>query len=159
MSELKQHIIEAFKANLEMHESVGDAIKDLVDRIANDGYSPGLEKEVADDWDVKPELLLRMFKQKYNKEPKDMSISKNDSKVIDAAKRKAKEYRNQFSGQFDKYVGKIFERPGVPGKRYVFVAWTGKDIHIITIPDQKEMRLVFSNAQAASNFLDKNIIS
>lgn len=158
MTELKQYIIETFKVNLQMHESVGDAIKDLVDRIAHDGYKKGLEKEVADDWDVNPALLIRMFKQKYNKEPSEMSVSKDDTKVIEAAKRKAKEYRNQFSGQFEKYVGKVFERPSAPGKRYVFVAWTGKDIHMITIPDQKEMRLVFSNAQAASNFLEKNII-
>jgi hypothetical protein len=151
----------SFKAFLEesINESLADAMKDLVDRIGSDGYTKGLEKEVADDWDIKPELLTRMFKQKYNKEPSEMSISKDDSKVIEAAKRKAKEYRNQFSGQFDKYVGKIFERPGAPGKRYVFVAWTGKDIHMITIPDQKEMRLVFNNAQSAQSFLEKNIIN
>jgi hypothetical protein len=151
----------SFKAFLEesINESLADAMKDLVDRIGSDGYTKGLEKEVADDWDIKPELLTRMFKQKYNKEPSEMSISKDDSKVIEAAKRKSKEYRNKFSGQFDKYVGKVFERPSVPGKRYVFVAWTGKDIHMITIPDQKEMRLVFNNSQSAQSFLEKNIIN
>ena len=141
-----------------MSESLADAMKDLVDRIGADGYKAGLEKEVADDWEIKPELLTRMFKQKYNKEPKDMSISTDNSKIIDAAKRKAKEYRNQFSGQFDKYVGKVFKDP-TRGKEYVFVAWTGKDIHMITIPDQKEMRFAFSNPNAAANYLRKNIIN
>lgn len=141
-----------------INESLADAMKDLVDRISTDGYKAGLEKEVADDWDIKPELLIRMFKQKYNKEPKDMSISTDNSKIIDAAKRKAKDYRNQFSGQFDKYVGKVFKDP-TRGKEYVFVAWTGKDIHMISIPKQEERRLAFSNTNAAANYLQKNIVN
>ena len=158
MLELKHYIIEAFKTNLKMHESVGDAVNDLVDRIAHDGYKKGIEKEVADDWDVNAALLVRMFKQKYNKEPSEMKISKDDSKVIEAAKRKAKEYRNKFSGQMDKYVGKIFKDP-TRGKEYVFVAWTGKDMHLITIPDQKEVQLTFGNIAAAQKYLSKHIIN
>ena len=156
---IKQFIFESFKDKLNENEYLNDAMKDLVDRLKNDGYRKGIEQEVASEWDVKPELLSRMFRQKYNKEPKDMVISNDDTKVIEAAKRKAKQYRNQFSGDFDKYVGKIFERPSAPGKKYVFVAWTGKDIHAISIPKQEERRIVLPNSRAAADFLRKNIIN
>jgi hypothetical protein len=157
MLNFKQYIIET---NSSIHESVGDAINDLVDRIKNDGYKPGLEKQVADEWEINPALLLRMFKQKYNnKEPKDFSISSVDDKIIANAKEKAKQYRNSFSGEFSKYVGKVFQRPERPDKQYVFVAWTGKDIHAIEIPRQKEVRIRFANANSASFFLQKNIMN
>lgn len=149
-------------SNFELNENVGDAINDLVDRIRNDGYEKGLEKEVADEWEINSALLVRMFKQKYNKEPKDMAVtnvSKDDAKVIEVAKQKAKEYRNSFSGQFDKYVGKVFQRPDRTDKKYVFVAWTGKDIHAISTPKQEEIRIVFPNARSAAAFLDKYVIN
>ena len=90
-------------------ESIGAAVNDLVDRIRNDGYTRGVEKEVADDWEVNPALLTRMFKKKYNKEPSEMSIDKDETKVIEAAKRAAAAHRNKFTGEFSKYVGRIFE--------------------------------------------------
>lgn len=136
-------------------ESVGEAINDLVDRIKTDGYTDNLEKKVADEWEINPALLVRMFKQKYNKEPKEMNISNDDSKIVAAAKKKAAQYRGQFSGQFEKYVDEIFVRNS---QKLVFVAWTGKDIHAITIPAQKEVRLVFKNTQSAQSYLEKNII-
>jgi hypothetical protein len=153
MLTLKEHI-EYFQ----LQENLSDAMNDLVDRLKHDGYVKGIEHEVAADWDVKPQLLLRMFKQKYNKEPKDMDISTDETKYVEAAKKKAAKYRNQFSGEFDKYVGKVFERPNVPGKKYAFVAWTGKDIHVISIPKQEERRLTFPNTAAGEKFMRKVII-
>ena len=139
----------------EMNESVADAIEDLVDQIKHDGYSKGMEDYVADEYEVNVGLLKRLFKQKYGKEPGEMSISNSDEKVVAAAKRKAAESRSRFSGSLDKYVGKIFLRQN---KKYVFVAWTGKDIHCITIPDQREIYLRFANIKSAQSYLVKNII-
>jgi hypothetical protein len=153
---IKNLILEMIEEQLT--ENIGDAVNDLADTIKHDGYSKGLEASIADDCEVNPALLLRMFKQKYKKDPKDFVISNIDDKIIDAAKRKAKEYRSTagFSGDFEKYVGKVFEREG--NKKYVFVAYTNKGIHVISIPAQKERLISFNNQRDASRFLEKNIM-
>jgi hypothetical protein len=142
----------------QLTENIGDAVNDLADTIKHDGYSKGLEASIADDYEVNPALLLRMFKQKYKKDPKDFVISNIDDKILDAAKRKAKDFRDTegFSGDFEKYVGKVFERS--EHKKYVFVAYTRKGIHAITIPSQKEVIISFNNQRDASRFLEKNIM-
>jgi hypothetical protein len=153
---IKNLILEMIEEQLT--ENIGDAVSDLADTIKHDGYSKGLEASIADDYEVNPALLLRMFKQKYKKDPKDFVISNIDDKIIDAAKRKAKEFRSTagFSGDFDKYVGKVFE--GTVKRKYVFVAYTNRGIHAISIPAQKEMILSFKNQRDASRFLEKNIM-
>jgi hypothetical protein len=139
-------------------ENLGDAMNDLVDRLKTDGFKPNLVKDVADEWEINPALLQRMFTQKYNREPKDFSAGTDEKdKVIEAAKKAARAYRNtSFSGKFDKYVGKIFK--GNHNREYAFVAWTGKDIHALKIPDQKKILLTFNNADSAYKFLEKNIL-
>ena len=141
-----------------LKENLGDAMNDLVDRLKNDGFKPSLVKDVADDWEINPVLLNRMFVQKYNREPKDFSASDGDKdKIIAAAKNAAKTYRDtKFSGDFDKYVGKIFK--GNHNREYAVVAWTGKDIHALRLPDQKKMMLSFNNSISALAFLKKNIL-
>jgi hypothetical protein len=152
---MKKIILEMIEYQLT--ESIGDAVNDLADTIKHDGYSKGLEDKIADEYDVNPALLSRMFKQKYNKDPKDFVIVDIDDKILDAAKRKAKEYRNiaGFSGEFEKYVGKPFNRGD--NKKYVFVAYTNKGIHAISIPAQKEKIISFENRRYASAFLRANI--
>ena len=68
--------------SLNENSDLNDALNDLVDRLKHDGYVKGIEHEVAADWDVKPQLLLRMFKQKYNKDPEDMAISNDETKYV-----------------------------------------------------------------------------
>lgn len=158
MNKFKEYIAEQIEEYLIENSDLNSAMADLVDQIKNDGYEKGMEDEIADDWDIKVQLLVRMFEKKYGKKPQDFKISDNTGKIVAAAKKAAKEYRNDFSGTYDKYVGKIFERPDRKGKQYVFVAWTGKDIHVITIPDQKERRITFRNARSGEAFMKKHIL-
>jgi hypothetical protein len=144
-----------------LDESIGDAVTDLVDTIKNDGYSKGIEDEIAADYDVNPALLIRMFKQKYSKEPKDYKISKNDDeKGLQVAIRKAKESRKKFgvTGDFEEYVGKVFERKGRENTKYVFIAYTKQGIHAIRFPDFSERIISFQNRREASAFLRQNIM-
>ena len=149
--------MQTFKQYTESTSDLNDAIKDLVDRIKNDGFANDLVKNVADDWAIKAPLLDRMFTQKYGKAPKDFVIKDIEAKVVEVAKRKAEEFRKQFSGGMDTYVGKTFSEPD--GRKYAFVAWTGKTIYAISVPGMKKYTISFNHIKHAISYMDKHGLS
>lgn len=53
-----------------------DAVKDLKDTLAHDGYHEGLVAEIAGDWEINPALLVRKFTQYTGKSPSEYTPPK-----------------------------------------------------------------------------------
>lgn len=128
-----------------------DAIDDMKSRIEKNGYSKGLENEVADEWDVKAPLLLRMFKQKTGRDPDDYKRTDMTDKLRAVAVKKAKDDAKRYTGGAD-ISGKLFVRDG---KEYAAIAWTSSGLHVIQVEDGRPFVISFSNAATAYKMIKK----
>ena len=65
---------------------INEALADLHETIREDGFSDGLVETIAKDYDVRPELLARLFEQKHGRAPADYKVaSRADLKKTEEA--------------------------------------------------------------------------
>lgn len=149
----------SFRELVEAMSDLGDALKDLKATIAKDGYKPGLEKEIASDWDVNPALLARKFKEQYGKDPKDYVAPDTSGMSKKAYEAGMKHVRNWVSknirGGESPLEGKTFERNNVP---LIAMAWTSKGLYTWRVDNQSPWIISFPNQMSASRYIDKNVL-
>jgi len=146
-----------------MSANINDAIKDLKSELAGGKeYTPELLKQIADDWEVNPALLIRGFKTATGKDPSEFHIAdkagldqKMLARAIEKAKLKAKAYR----GGVD-ISGKTFTYDNKAGKKApaVAIAFTRDGLEHIDVNTGNHMVLHFPNQNAAWKYLEKHIL-
>jgi Zn-dependent peptidase ImmA (M78 family) len=53
---------------------INEAVRNLKDAIINDGYNETTMIEIAEEWDVNPQALLRKFMESTSKPPEDYKV-------------------------------------------------------------------------------------
>lgn len=74
-----------------------DALKDLRDRLEDDGYHVGLVEFVANEWEVNPDLLQRKFEEAEGVPPEKWDISGAIKRRADWAIAEAKVMSRNFA--------------------------------------------------------------
>lgn len=147
-----------------MSANINDAIKDLKSELAGGKeYTPELLKQIADDWEVNPALLIRGFKTATGKDPSDFVMA--DKGALEAASTKTaiekakKVYKDLgYRGGVD-ILGKVFRREKVGDPRpLVAIAYSREGIEYIDSATMKHMVLSFGHRDGAERFLRKHLI-
>lgn len=141
-------------------QNLNDALKDLKDRLKHQEYTPEMLKDISDDWEINPALLIRKFKEQTGKDPSEFKMANADElnkKTYEKAKEVAADWakRNIANPEASPVLGKPFERAGVP---YVAAAWTSRGLHAVDARNLAVMTIHFSNREAAYKFLMKNVV-
>lgn len=148
-----------FRELIEAMSDLGDAIKDLKSTIAKDGYKSGLEKEIADDWDVNPALLVRKFKEQYGKDPKDYvapDTGTMNKKAYEAGMKHVRDWVSKnIQGGESNVEGKTFVNNNVP---LIAMAWTSKGLYCWRTDKQEVWILRFANQTAAYKYITTHIL-
>lgn len=103
-------------------ENLNDALKDLRDRITEDGFVTGLVEKVARDWDLKAALLDRKFAEKYGvaaSEYRALTKTALRNLAIEIAMKSAVSFSERFTGGAD-VLGKSFK--DTDGEEFIAVA-------------------------------------
>lgn len=138
--------------------NLAQAIKDLRDDIVGEGYDEDIMKDIAKDNGVAPQLLVRKFEEQFGVAPADYVAPKgiDEEKMIEAAKRAAKEYADANLQQVGSVKhGTVFERPAHPGRKYVTIGWFGNYLLCIRVDTNEVRRITFKNQASAINFIHK----
>lgn len=110
-------------------ESLSDAISDLAMEVVDGADVNTIANEIADEYGINAELLLRKFEEQHTSVETLRNAEKNKampSSRIDNAIKKAREYfTKHFVGEPDEEVGKIFKFKTV---EYAYIAYDGKKI-------------------------------
>lgn len=145
---------------------LNDALKDLKNTLASDGYSPNVVKQVADDWDVNPALLARKFKEATGKDPQDFQMADKESlgkAQFEAGKRKAREWvAKNIRGGESPLEGKPFtfvDKKANQSYQLVASAWTGTKLHAWNITKNSFWEITFPNVGAAAKYIDAHLLS
>ncbi len=108
-----------------------DALKDLRDRLEDDGYRTGIIEFVAHEWEVNPELLLRKFEESEGVPPEKWDVGAALDRRIEAAAKEARVMSRNFArpARFGVLDGEEVELAGLPvrtltRRRVVAVACT-----------------------------------
>lgn len=134
-----------------MTTDLNSALIDLKSRIAS-GFTAGIVAEVADDWDVRPELLDRKFREATGKAPEDFAVLDVSAALRSRARALAAEWRKEFRGGDGSLTGRTFF---LSGREMVAAAWSSEGIHCIRV-DSGERRIVtFPNIAAAAAYIER----
>ena len=165
----KQFVEAATSITESLQESaadLNDALKDLKNTLASDGYSPNVVKQVADDWDVNPALLARKFKEATGKDPQDFQMADKESlgkAQFEAGKRKAREWvAKNIRGGESPLEGKPFtfvDKKANQSYQLVASAWTGTKLHAWNITKNSFWEITFPNIDAAAKYIDAHLLS
>lgn len=141
-------------------QNLNDALKDLKDRLKHGAYTPEMLKDVSDDWEINPALLIRKFKEQTGKDPSEFTMANTDElnkKTYEKAKEVAANWakRNIANPEASPVLGQPFEYEGIP---HVAAAWTSRGLHCVDARNLQVMIIRFSNRDAAVKFLMKNVV-
>lgn len=141
-------------------QNLNDALKDLKDRLKDQKYTPELLKDVADDWEINPALLIRKFKEQTGKDPSEFKMANAEEinkKTYEKAKEVAVDWakRNIADPEASPVLGQPFDYEGIP---HIAAAWTSRGLYCVDARNLKVMVIRFSNREAAMKFLMKNVV-
>lgn len=137
-------------------DDLNDALNDLKTTVAKDGYTDGLEAEIAKDYGIAPPLLLRKFQEKFQKHPRDYEQTDLTPVMRERAVKLAREALKGFDGPAasKEFAGILFD---FDGKEYACIGVTREGVKCVRVKDQTRRTITFPNVDQLSRFVRTKI--